>query len=233
MLEPEVLREYPHDRDAFTQGLEFTSGGLLESTGLPGISRVRLVELTTGKVLREAVLAAPLYGMGITAVPGVGLWQLTWRDGVAVLRDLETLAEHRRVRYPGQGWGVCFDGNRLVLSDGGDRLVFRNARTFEAEGDLVVRRPDGVRVEHLNELECTGSTVWANIWLSKQLLRIDLRTGLVTAVADVRRLAEIERPVAADDVLNGIAAVPGTDEFVLTGKHFGTTFRVRWRARPN
>ncbi|GAA2831082.1 glutaminyl-peptide cyclotransferase [Crossiella cryophila] len=232
-LEPEIIREYPHDRDAFTQGLEFVNGNLVESTGLVGKSRVRVVELSTGKVIRQVELAPPLYGMGITAVPGFGIWQLTWKDGVAILRDPGHLGEIRRVRYPGQGWGICHDGDRLVTSDGTDRLILRDPRTFESTGELVARMPGGGRVDNLNELECLNGSIWANVWQSKQILRIDLRDGVVTAVADLRRLATIERPVSADDVLNGIAAIPGTNEFLLSGKHFGTTFRIRWRARPS
>lgn len=233
LLEPEILHEYPHDRQAHTQGVEMFDGVLLESTGQVGRSSLRATEMTTGRVLRQIDVPEPLYAMGITVVPDVGVWQLTWRDGVAMLRDPRTLAEIRRVRYGGQGWGACFDGTRLITSDGMDRLIVRNPRTFDRTGEIRVTHPGSNRVGELNELECAGNTLWANVWLHDQVLRIDLPTGKVTAVADVRRLKKIERPTGAEDVLNGIAALPGTDEFLLTGKHFGQTFHIRWKAKEN
>ncbi|MCO1580461.1 glutaminyl-peptide cyclotransferase [Crossiella sp. SN42] len=230
LLEPEILHEYPHDRQAHTQGVEMLDGMVLESTGQIGRSSLRAVELTTGRVQRQVAVPEPLYAMGITVVPGVGIWQLTWRDGVAILRNPDTFAEIRRVRYAGQGWGVCYDGTRLVTSDGMDRLILRKPNTFDRTGEVHVSRPDGGPVGELNELECANGAVWANEWLRDTILRINPDTGRVTAVADLRRLHRIERPTGAEDALNGIAAIRD-GEFLVTGKHFGQSFHVRWKPK--
>ncbi|MCK2240919.1 MULTISPECIES: glutaminyl-peptide cyclotransferase [unclassified Crossiella] len=232
-LEPEILQEYPHDRQAHTQGVEMLNGVMLESTGLVGQSSLRAVEMTTGRVLRQISVQEPLYAMGIATVPGVGIWQLTWKDGVAILRNPDSFAEIRRVRFAGQGWGACYDGTRLITSDGMDRLIFRNPNTFERTGEAHITRSDGRSIGELNELECVDGAVWANEWHRDHLLRINPATGKVTGMADLKRVRLIERPVGAEDVLNGIAAIPGTNEFLVTGKHFGQTYHVRWKTKES
>ncbi|MBP2477679.1 glutaminyl-peptide cyclotransferase [Crossiella equi] len=233
-LEPEVLAEYPHDRQAHTQGVEVRDGVVLESTGQVGHSSLRAVEMTTGKVVHQVQVPEPLYAMGIATVPGVGIWQLTWKDGIAILREPNTFVEIRRVRIPGQGWGACFDGTRLITSDGMDRLQLRDPATFERQGEIRVTRSDYTPVGELNELECVDGAVWASVWQRQEAVRIDPATGQVTGVADLRRLHRIERPTGPEDLLNGLAAIPGTNgEFLVFGKHFGQTFRVRWhKAKP-
>ncbi|MEU6268994.1 glutaminyl-peptide cyclotransferase [Saccharopolyspora shandongensis] len=224
-LRAEVISVLPHDRSSFTQGLELAAGTLYEGTGMHGSSLLRATDLATGEVRREARLPAELFGEGIT-VTGDRIWQLTWQEGVALERDRKTLDELRRVEYTGEGWGLCFDGSRLVMSDGSDRLTFRDPATFEPVGGVDVRRGGSV-VEKLNELECVGDQVWANVWGSDEILRIDPATGQVTAVVDASGLlSSWER--AGTDVLNGIAVIPGTDEFLLTGKYWPTIFRVRF-----
>ncbi|MDU0294642.1 glutaminyl-peptide cyclotransferase [Saccharothrix longispora] len=220
----EVLGTLPHDPGAFTQGLELVDGVLYEGTGLEGRSSVRRIDPGTGEVERRVDLPGPLFGEGITVVDD-RLWQLTWRDGVAIERDRDTLEEVRRVTYEGEGWGLCRDGDRLVMSDGTDELVFRDPGTFAGTGAVRVSR-DGRPVTGLNELECAGGQVWANVWQTDEVVRIDPADGRVVATYDLAGL----RPagVPATDVLNGIAAVPGTDEFLLTGKNWPTIFRVRF-----
>ncbi|WP_373289832.1 glutaminyl-peptide cyclotransferase [Saccharopolyspora thermophila] len=224
-LRADVIHVLPHDRSSFTQGLEIADGTLYEGTGLHGSSRLRATDLATGEVRREVRLPADLFGEGIT-VTGDRIWQLTWQEGVAIERDRQTLAELRRVEYSGEGWGLCFDGSRLVMSDGSDRLTFRDPVTFEPVGGVDVRLA-GVPAEELNELECAGGHVWANVWGSEDILRIDPASGQVTAVVDASGLLA-PRDRAGTDVLNGIAAVPGTDEFVITGKNWPSMFRVRF-----
>jgi glutaminyl-peptide cyclotransferase len=128
-LRVQVLDVRPHDRSAFTQGFELAGDVLYEGTGLAGQSAMLATDPASGRVLRRAELPAPLFGEGITVV-GDRLWQLTWTDGLAIERDLDTLAELRRVPYQGEGWGLCHDGTRLVMSDGSDRLTFRDPSTF-------------------------------------------------------------------------------------------------------
>lgn len=225
-LKVEVIKTLPHDPGAFTQGLEMANGLLYESTGVTGRSTIRSGR-PGGPPSRLVELPAPLFGEGITVL-GPTLWQLTWRDGVAIERDAETLAEVRRVRYDAEGWGVCRQPHRgrLVTSDGSARLVFRDPRTLKRNGSVVVSL-DGQRVDRLNELECVGDDVYANVWLTDRIVRIDSRTGRVTGeIAAPALISAAERREA--DVLNGIAAIPGTDQFLLTGKWWPKVFRVRF-----
>ncbi|TWF92511.1 glutamine cyclotransferase [Saccharopolyspora dendranthemae] len=215
----------PHDRSSFTQGLEIADGTLYEGTGLRGSSVLRAADPLSGSARHEARLPAEFFGEGIT-VTGDRIWQLTWQEGVAFERDRATLRELRRVEYPGEGWGLCSDGRRLVMSDGSDRLTFRDPVTFAQVGEVSVTQ-EGSSVEELNELECVGGQVWANVWGSDEILRIDPASGQVTAVVDAGGLLRPEQQAGAD-VLNGIAAVPGTDEFLITGKKWPAMFRVRF-----
>lgn len=225
-LRAEVLDTAPHDPNAFTQGLELVDGVLYEGTGLEGESSIRATDPDTGDVERQTALPGDLFGEGITVV-GDTIWQLTWQDGVAIRRDRATLAERGRAEYRGEGWGLCHDGEQLVMSDGSDRLTFRDPRTFAETGRTRVRDADGEPVDRLNELECVDGAVYANVWQTDHIVRIDPSSGRVTATVDLTGLLpEAER--AAADVLNGIAAIPGTDEFLITGKWWPTLFRVRF-----
>ncbi len=230
-LRVHILDTLPHDTTMYTQGLEIHDEVLYEGTGRVGKSRVRTTALPSSTtlpsagILREAALPAPLFGEGLT-IAGDRLWQLTWTNETAIERDPETLVERRRVTYPGEGWGLCYDGTRLVMSDGSDRLTFRDPATFAPTGQVGVSL-DGQPVPKLNELECVGGAVWANVYQTDQILRIDPSTGTVTGVVDASGLLSAEQRASAD-VLNGIAAVPGTDEFLITGKHWPSLFRVRF-----
>jgi glutaminyl-peptide cyclotransferase len=225
-LRVQILAVLPHDTTMYTEGLEIHDGVLYESSGLSGQSRVRATALASIAMLREATLPAPLFGEGIT-VTGDRLWQLTWTSGMAIERDPATLAQRRRVTYPGQGWGLCNDGHRLVMSDGSDWLTFRDPVTFAPSGRLQVRL-DGEPVRKLNELDCTdGSVIWANVFETDTIVRINPSTGAVTGVVDASGLLHTQ-PQSPGDVLNGIAAVPGTDEFLITGKHWPSLFQVRF-----
>lgn len=232
-LRAEVLATIPHDPTAFTQGLELVDGVLYEGTGLEGRSTIRTVDPDTGAVERTAALAPELFGEGIT-VAGDTIWQLTWQNGVAIRRDRATLAETGRADYDGEGWGLCHDpgADRLIMSDGTDLLTFRDVRTFAVTGEVRVRDADGKPVTRLNELECVpgqdgGRQVYANVWQTDEIVRIDPADGRVTATVDLAGLLP-EEDRAGTDVLNGIAHVPGTDEFLVTGKLWPSMFRVRF-----
>lgn len=234
-LRVEVLDAMPHDPDLFTQGLAIAEGlsvpGLVlyEGTGLRGESLLRATALAPGprpgRVLDQVRLPPELFGEGI-AVVGDRIWQLTWKAGVAIQRDRASLAALRRVRYAGQGWGLCFDGQRLVASDGSARLTFRDPQTFEVTGSVRVTL-DGQQLDRLNELECVDGAVWANVWQTERIVRIDPDNGRVTAVVEASGLLT-PRQRAQAGVLNGIAAIPGTDQFLITGKNWPTMFRVRF-----
>lgn len=227
LLRAQVRDVLPHDPRAFTQGLEFRNATLYESTGLVGQSSVRAG--SPGRASKvHAELPAPLFGEGITVV-GDRLWQLTWRNGIAIERDPRTLQERGRVTYQGEGWGLCHQRvaaqDRLIMSNGTDRLTFRDATTFAVTGGVSVRQ-DGQPVTHLNELECApDGSVYANVYPTDTIKRIDPRTGIVTAHIDASALlTPSERREAKQ--LNGIAAVPGTDLFLITGKNWPHAFRV-------
>ncbi|MFE9643724.1 glutaminyl-peptide cyclotransferase [Streptomyces sp. NPDC006365] len=223
-LRVEVLEDLPHDPQAFTQGLEMAGSTLYEGTGLAGRSSVRAGP-PGGRPTVHTALPAPLFGEGITVL-GRNLWQLTWRNRIAIERDARTLSEVRRVPYPDEGWGVCHQrpGNRLATSDGSSQLTFRDPRTLAKTGDITVTQ-DGLPVTGLNELECVDEAVYANILPTNRIVRIDSTTGAVTASIDASGLLREDERVHGS-VLNGIAAVPGTDQFLITGKLWPKTFRV-------
>jgi glutaminyl-peptide cyclotransferase len=215
----------PHDTSAFTEGLELDGTVLYEGTGLSGQSEIRITDPSTGAVEKKAALPDPMFGEGITVVNDK-LWQLTYKDNVAIQRDKNTLAEIKRVNYDGEGWGLCHDGNRLVMSNGSDKLTFRDEDTFAQVSEVTVTA-GGKSLDNINELECTPQGVYANIWQTDTIVRIDPRSGDVTASINLGGLLTADERQGTD-VLNGIAAVPGTDEFLVTGKNWPKMFRVKF-----
>lgn len=213
----EVLSTRPHDPDAFTQGLVWHGSGFYESTGLYGESDLREVTVN-GEVNRSTDVAEQFFAEGLAQV-GDRLIQLTWRAGTALVYDEESFEVIDRRAYDGEGWGLCLlDGGPLVMSDGSDRLTMRDPGTFEPSGSVSVTL-DGEPVELLNELECVGDTVWANIWKSDLIVGIEPSTGRAHSVVDASGLL-------TDDagVLNGIAH--DGEAFWLTGKYWPTMFEV-------
>ncbi|MFD5063873.1 glutaminyl-peptide cyclotransferase [Streptomyces sp. NPDC058394] len=223
-LRVKVLETLPHDPQAFTQGLEMADDTLYEGTGISGRSSVRAGPPGKKPTVR-ATLPAPLFGEGITVL-GRTLWQLTWRNRIAIERDVTTLAELRRVPYPDDGWGMCFQqsAHRLVTSDGSARLTFRDPGTLAKKGEVTVTE-GGRPVTELNELECAGAAVYANVLPTDRIVRIDPATGAVTANIDASGLLRGDEAVPGS-TLNGIAAVPGTNQFLVTGKFWPRMFRV-------
>ena len=222
-LRVRVLRKYPHDPGAFTQGLVFHDGTLYESTGLPGRSSLRRVDLETGRVEARVDLGYPLFGEGLALV-GTELHQLTWQDGRDLVWDMATLKKVREHRYHGEGWGLCYDGRRLVMSDGSDQLVFRDPATFAETGRVSVRH-QGQPLRQLNELECAAGAIYANVWQDTVIVRIDPTTGSTTGWADASGLLTHDE-IRNTDVLNGIAYVPATGHFLITGKLWPRLFEV-------
>lgn len=222
-LELRVIRAYPHAVDAFTQGLLWNEGVMYESTGRYGSSSLRKVRLEDGKILAQRRLEPGVFGEGLALVDQ-RLIQLTWREELAIVSDLATLQETKRLRYRGEGWGLCFDGHALVMSDGSSILEFRDPDTLELIREVSVLR-NGHPVPRLNELECVGSDVYANVWQRDEILRIDGKTGTVTGSIDASKLLS-RREAASADVLNGIAYKPDTQTFLLTGKLWPHVFEV-------
>jgi glutaminyl-peptide cyclotransferase len=222
-LRVHVLRSVPHDHAAFTQGLLLYDGKLYESTGLLGQSTLRRTDPDSGAVEARVALEPDLFGEGLARVGG-RLIQLTWQNHRALVWTLATLQREREFTYDGEGWGLCFDGRRLIMSDGSDRLAFRDPDTFVKTGEVAVRRA-GVPVRNLNELECFGGVVYANVWEDTHIARIDPATGDVTGWIDASGLLSAEDRRGAD-VLNGIAQVPNTNHLLITGKLWPAAFEV-------
>ena len=227
-LRVRVVAKYPHARDAFTQGLLWHDGAMYESTGRYGRSSLRRVRLEDGEVLAERSLDPSFFGEGLALVDD-RLVQLTWRSGVAVVSDLESLEPQEMLRYPGEGWGLCFDGADLVMSDGSSILELRDPDTMALLREMTVWRGERP-VRNLNELECVGDDIYANVWQSNEIMRIDAKTGRVTAVIDASGLLTAIESLRSD-VLNGIAYKPDTDTFLLTGKLWPHVFEVELVAR--
>jgi glutaminyl-peptide cyclotransferase len=229
----EVVASYPHDPASFTQGLVWSGGALYESTGRYGQSKLLRVDPESGEALARVDLPPGLFGEGLALVPGPGrgrLVQLTWLEGEARVWDAASLEPAGSFRYEGEGWGLCFDGERLVMSDGSDTLTLRDPETFEITGTVAVTLR-GERVARLNELECAEGWVWANVLGSDSIVRIDPASGRVTAIVDASGLLTPAEAAEAD-VLNGIAYDPERKVYHLTGKLWPRRFAVRFVSRP-
>ncbi len=221
-----VLGTHPHDAASYTQGLLWYQGKLYESAGQYGRSDLREVDPATGKVLRKEALPGNIFGEGL-ALAGTRLFQLSWREGVAFSWDLASFAKGPEFHYAGEGWGLCYDGKRLVRSDGTDVLTFHDPTTFAETGRLSVRRA-GQPVFYLNELECVGSEVYANVYQTDEIVRIDAATGEVTASIDASGLITPQERLAGAEVLNGIAWNPEKKFFYVTGKLWPKMFEARF-----
>ena len=228
-LVPIVLAAYPHDPAAFTQGLLLDGGALFESTGLEGRSTLREVDLASGNVVRRHDVPPDVFAEGLALVDDT-LYQLSWQEERAFAYDRSTLALKEELSYDGEGWGLCHDGQRLVMSNGSDRLTFRDPASFAPTGNVAVTL-DGTSLPMLNELECVGDRVYANVWQTNLIVAIDPSDGRVTDVIDASSLQHelTDRDVTLPiDVLNGIAFDPADETFLLTGKLWPKVFRVRF-----
>ena len=221
-----VVQEFPHDPRAFTQGLFFHEGFLYESTGLRGESTLRRVDLETGEVLEERRLLAQFFGEG-AALAGDFIVQLTWEAGIGFVYTLDQFRLVREFRYSGEGWGLTFDGEHLVMSDGSDSLRFLDPDTLRETRTLKVTA-DGEPLPRLNELEWIDGEIWANIWTEDRIARIHPDTGEVAAFVDLAgilpRASRVRYPEI--DVLNGIAWDPESGRVFVTGKKWPTLFEI-------
>jgi glutamine cyclotransferase len=225
-LEYEVLRTLPHDPEAYTQGLVFHEGILFESTGRYGTSTVRKTNAETGEILRLTPLSEEHFGEGLAMV-GSELYQLTWKAGLAFVYDADSLTLKRALEYSGEGWGLCYDGELLFMSNGSDRLFLRDPETFEALGELRVTE-NGLPVWRLNELECVENHVFANVYQTTRIVKIDKASGEVAGYLDGFRLsATAKRVPDPEAVLNGIAYDPERRTLLVTGKLWQNLFEIR------
>jgi glutamine cyclotransferase len=220
----EVINTYPHDVNAFTQGLVWDGDILYEGTGLNGRSSLRRVDLESGQVLQQLDLPTEYFGEGIT-VWGEQIVQLTWQSQRGFVYNKETFEQLAEFTYPTQGWGITHDSRRLIMSDGSATIYFWDPNTFTAVDTINVYDLDGP-VASLNELEYINGEIWANIWQTDRIARIDPVTGQVLAWVDLSGLlTPAERAQA--DVLNGIAYKPDEDRLFVTGKLWPKLFEIR------
>jgi glutaminyl-peptide cyclotransferase len=215
-LDYSIVNTYPHDPDAFTQGLLFHEGVLYESTGRNGFSSLRKVKLDTGEVLQKVDVPEMYFAEGL-ALAGSRLVQLTWQAQMGLVYDLTTFGKLGTFDYKGEGWGLTTDGNRLVMSDGSAELRFLDAQTLKETGRVTVTDA-GAPVKELNELEMINGDVFANIWMTPRIVRIDPKTGAVTGHLDLDRVTPRPAPGKPIDVLNGIAWDAQRKRLFITGK---------------
>lgn len=220
----EVVRSYPHDRRAWTQGLFFEDGRLFEGTGKRGRSTLREVDLASGKVMRSVRLADNLFGEGATSWQD-HIVQLTWRAGIGFVYDRDSFERLATFRYPTEGWGITHDGTHLVMSDGSAVLRFWDPETFAEVRRIEVHADDG-QVTRLNELEYVDGEIYANVWQTDRIARISPVDGRVLGWIDLTGLLIGEDRKGAD-VLNGIAYDADGDRLFVTGKHWPKLFEIK------
>ncbi len=219
-----VVTTYPHARDSFIEGLQWLDGEFIESTGLVGQSSLRRVDPSTGTVVQRIDLDPRVFGEGAVAVGDV-IYQLTWQDHIGYVYDRDTFALLKTWQYPTEGWGLTFDGRNLVMSDGSSTLYFLDPDTLAVVRQVNVADA-GAPVVRLNELEYIAGAVFANVWQTNQIVRIDPDTGRVMARFNFAGLLP-EAQRAGADVLNGIAYAEAEDRLFVTGKLWPTLFEVQ------
>jgi glutamine cyclotransferase len=221
----QVIHEYPHDPDAFTQGLVFDDGCLYEGTGLWGESSLRRVDLETGEVLQIHELEGEYFGEGIAVFAEDRIAQITWKAETGFVYDKESFDLLEQFEYETEGWGLTYDGETLIMSDGTATLHFLDPETFEEVSTVVVQDPDGP-VTLLNELEYVNGKIYANVWYSDRVAIIDPGTGWVTGWINLQGLLSPEEAEDAN-VLNGIAYDAAGDRLFVTGKWWPKLFEIQ------
>ncbi len=222
----EVVHVYPHDAKAFTQGLIYIDGHLYESTGLKGKSSLRMVDLTTGRVLQQHDVPSEYFGEGLTEW-GSNLIQLTWQAHKGFVYDRFSFSLMQMFAYEGEGWGITHDATQLIMSDGSEYLRFLDPKTFHETRRVKVTDENGRGVESLNELEYIRGEIWANIWQTDRIARISPRTGKVVGWVDLSRIINKEELQGSGAVLNGIAYDSVGDRIFVTGKLWPKLFEIR------
>ena len=225
-----VVNAWPHDPSAFTQGLVFYAGNLLESTGLTGESTLRAVELSTGRVQKRISLSSEYFGEGL-AVIGTRAYQITWQNHQGFIYDARTFQREGEFTYDGEGWGLTSDGRWLILSDGTDQIRFLDPITFQIVRAIHVTAA-GAPIVRINELEWIKGEIFANVWMTNAIVRIDPSTGAVRGIIDFSGLLPSDQRKPGTDVLNGIAYDSIGDRLLVTGKRWPKIFEVRLIEKP-
>jgi len=221
----EIVASYPHDAQAYTQGLLWYNGGFFESTGLYQHSTLRRVEFPSGNVLKSIRLAPDIFGEGLASVDDK-LIQLTWKGGKGFVYERDTFKLLREFNYDTEGWGITYDGKNLIMSDGSSTLFFLDSETFKRVKTLNVTM-NGAPLQNLNELEFIDGEIWANVWFTDVIVRIDPATGRVTSYLDMKGLLPTDQKREEDDVLNGIAYDPDGKRIFVGGKRWPKLFEIK------
>jgi glutamine cyclotransferase len=221
----QVVNRFPHAPDAFTQGLVFHDGRLLESTGIEGQSSLRRVVLETGEVIQRVDVDAEYFAEGIAIVED-RVHQITWTDEQGFTYDVVTFDQLGEFTYAGEGWGLTYDGSQLVMSNGTAQLTRRNPDTFQPSGTIDVTS-GGEPVTRLNELEYIEGQIWANVWQTDRIARIDPETGNVESWLDLTGLLPDSERTANTSVLNGIAYDDDANRLFVTGKFWPWLYEIR------
>ena len=219
-----VKRVYPHDKAAYTQGLLWNRGALYESTGIQGQSSLRKVDLTTGVVLQNLNLPRDYFGEGLELI-GDKLYQLTWQNNKALVYDRSTFEKVGEFNYAGEGWGLATDGQWLYMSDGSEKIQVRDPKTFKTVRTLEVYT-DQSKIVYLNEMEWIDGELWANVYTTEKIVRIDPLTGAVTGVIDMSGLLSPSDIGPETDVFNGIAYDAQRRRIFVTGKYWSKLFEI-------
>jgi len=221
-----VVKIFPHDTSAFTQGLVIEYGRLFESTGQEGASWVAEVELTSGKQDKKVLLSDQYFGEGITIL-NKKVYQLTWKGNVGFVYDIDTFQKINEFQYDHEGWGITHDGKNLIISDGTDRIHFLDTATLK-EVRVINIKQGSISVDKLNELEFIDGFLYANRWMTNEVLKIDLTEGVVVGRLDLTQLArEANQKNPSADVLNGIAYEKKSGLLLVTGKWWPLLFAIR------
>ena len=219
-----IRNTYPHQRSSYTQGLFWYDGTLWESVGEYGRAKMMRVELESGRAIKSVSLPKREFGEGAVLLDGT-IYQITWREGVAHLYDVPSLKERSTVQYSGEGWGIATDGTWLYMSDGSDKIYKLDPATFKRVSTIAVTF-NGQSLGMINEMEWIDGKLWANIYLTDNIVVIDPATGQIEGVLDLAGLLSEAEMEPTTDVLNGIAYDEATDRIFITGKNWPKLFEI-------
>ncbi len=223
-LIPKIINKYPHDQNAYTQGLVYHNGFLYESTGLYGKSTLRKVDIKTGKVLQSISLSPIYFGEGI-AILGNKIYQLTWENKKAFVYDLFTFKLLNEYSYPTEGWGITTDGKQLIVSDGSNFLTYYNSENFTIENSMMIKQGNK-SLYNINEMEMVDGLIYANVYMTDSIVIINPNNGDVVGWVDISLLRQNLDDSHNAEVSNGIAYNAATKTFYLTGKNWSNLFEV-------
>jgi glutamine cyclotransferase len=229
VLTVKLVRTYPHDPQAFTQGLEYFGGYLYESTGIAGQSTLRKVALDTGQVIQKVSLPSEYFGEGLTILRGK-IYQLTWLSKKGLVYNLRTFRQVGEFPYDTEGWGLTHDDRSLIMSDGTNKIRYIDPVSFAVTRTIELYA-EGQGVANLNELEYVKGEILANVWHSTRIARVDPRSGQIVAWIDLSSIAAKE-PHREEEVLNGIAYDKSADRLFVTGKKWSKLYEIKVEENP-